>query len=328
MWYDCGYMDSDGGHAARILVTGCAGFIGGNFARRFKERFPGVTIIGIDDYSTGKRSAPNAVDALYEGSVTDGPLLESIFKRHAPEQVFHFAALPSVPYSIAHPVETSSANLHGTVVLLEAARRHGVRRLVFSSSCAVYGAPVRLPVDESAPCAPGSPYAAQKLSGELFCRTYAGMSAMDTVCLRYFNVYGPGQYGDSPYANVIAKWLESMHAGRKPLIEGDGSQTRDFCYVDDVADANILAMLSPEPLGGEAFNIGSGVELSLLDVRRAMESALGVPLDPAYGPGRAGDTMRIRADISKARARLGYEPSVDFETGIRAMAAWFNRQPR
>ena len=191
-----------------ILVTGCAGFIGSNFVRQFKEQFPKVRVVGIDDFSTGRRDAVHPSIAFYEGSITDGELLDSIFKTHKPEYVIHFAAVPRVSWSVLHPAETTAANILGTVTLFEKARDYKVKRVVYSSSSSVYGGAKILPTKESEnPPNPVSPYGLQKYVGEPFGKIFSDLYGLDVVSLRYFNVFGPGQYGDAPYSTVVSAWL-------------------------------------------------------------------------------------------------------------------------
>jgi len=309
-----------------ILVTGCAGFIGSNFVRQFKKRYPKTRIVGIDDFSTGRRDAVDQTITFFEGSILDTKLLSQIFSRYKPEYVFHFAALPRVSYSVEHPRETSEVNIVGTVALLEAAKDSGVRRFIYSSSSAPYGGAKKLPTKESENVAdPQSPYAIQKYAGEPFCKISSLLYGLDTVCLRYFNVFGPGQYGDSPYSTVISAWLEALYfpKKKKAFLEGDGIQSRDFCYVDNVVSANILAMNAKQPLRGEAMNIAHGERTTVNAVKRLIEELTGKRLILEKRPTRIGDVRHTHADISKARRLLGYRPSVDFVTGLKRTIRWF-----
>lgn len=312
-----------------VLITGCAGFIGSNFVRQLKSAAPGTAIIGIDDFSTGRRRALDAAVAFYEGSILDEKILERIFSRHKPEYVFHFAAVPRVSYSIRHPRRTSEVNIIGTIALLEASRKYGVKRFVYSSSSSVYGGAKKLPAKESQnPPDPRSPYAAQKYASEQFCKISSALSALDTVCLRYFNVFGPGQYGDSPYAAIISGWLESLYFPKKekPFVEGDGNQSRDFCYVDNVAAANILAMRSKKDFKGAVFNIAGGKRTTINEVKRLIEAHTGKKLRVAHRPARTGDVRHSHADISKAKKLLRYRPKVEFEEGLVRTIAWFENR--
>jgi UDP-glucose 4-epimerase len=312
-----------------ILVTGCAGFIASNLIKEFKQRYPKTNIVGVDNFSTGHRELLDPRITFYEGSVADSAFLDRIFKKHRPEYVFHFAALPQVSYSVEHPAETTVANIAGTVTILEKSRDYGVKRVMYSSSSAIYGLAKHIPTNEkdNEPN-PESPYGLQKLVGEPFCRLFGKLYGLDTVCLRYFNVFGPGQYGGSAYATVICNWLDGIYfpKKKKPFIEGDGKQTRDFCYVGNVVLANILAMESAKPFRGEAFNIGSGTKIDLLAVKRDIEKYTGQSLALERRPARLGDVRSTQADISKAKKWLGYSPETDFEEGLKKTIEWFEKR--
>lgn len=315
-----------------VLVTGCAGFIGGNFVKKLKEEFPEITIIGIDDFSTGRQDAFNQKEiCFYEGSILDRELLKNIFSKHKPEYVFHFAALPRVSFSVENPYQTNQVNVGGTVALLEESKNHGVKRFIYSSSSSVYGRADSLPVREvyHRPN-PMSPYALQKYIGEKYCKMFGDLFGLSTVSLRYFNVFGPGQYGDSPYSTAIAAWLESLYFpnNKKGFLEGDGTQSRDFCYVDNVVKANILAMQSQENLMGEEFNIAHGERTSLNDVREKIEEFTGKKLELEKRPSRAGDVPHTHADISKAKELLRYEPEIKFDEGLKKTIEWFESRVR
>lgn len=314
-----------------ILVTGCAGFIGSNFVNQFLQQFPKTEIVGIDNFATGRRDAINPKITFYEGSILDGDLLESIFEKHQPEYVFHFAAVPRVSYSVENPAETTDANITGTVSVLEASKDHGVKRVMYSSSSSVYGGALKMPTKESENvCDPKSPYALQKYTGELFCKVFSDLYKLDTVCLRYFTVFGPEQYGDSPYSTVIAGWLESMYfpAKKKGFLEGNGTQSRDFCYVDNVVSANILAMQADRKFNGEAFNIAHGERTTLNDIRELIEKYTGKKLELEPRPPRLGDVKHTHADVSKAKEWFGYEPKVKFEEGLKKTIEWQQRRTR
>lgn len=309
-----------------ILVTGCAGFIGSNFTKQFKAIFPQSKIIGIDDLSTGRKSEVGKDVLFYKGSITNDKFLDKIFQKHKPEYVFSFAALPRVSFSVQKPVETSLVNIVGIVNLLNIAKRYGVKRFIHSSSSSVYGGAKFLPTKESENIPdPKSPYAAQKFSNESFCKIFSELFGMDTVCLRYFNVYGPGQYGDSPYSTVISAWLESVYfpKNKKAFIEGDGKQSRDFCYIDNVVSANILAMQCKKDLKGEVFNIAHGERTVVNDIKRMIEKYTGKKIDLEKRPKRKGDVAHTHADISKAFKFLGYKPKVKFEEGLKKTVEWF-----
>ena len=314
-----------------VLVTGCAGFIGSNFVRRFRERFPKTKVVGIDNFATGRREVVDSEIIFYEDSITDNRRLEKIFAEQRPEYVFHFAALPRVSYSIEHPAETTETNIYGTVLLLEKARDHGVKRFIYSSSSSIYGGAKKLPTREreNSP-RPISIYGLQKWVGEPFAQLFSQLYGLQTICLRYFNVYGPGQYGDSPYATVIAAWLEQLYFPNpklKPYLEGDGRQTRDFCYVDNAVAANLLAMKAPGKFRGEAFNIAHGERTSVNRIKTELEKLTGKKLNLERRPTRLGDVKHTLADIGAARRALGYAPQVDFLTGLRRTVEWFEKRP-
>jgi len=309
-----------------VLVTGCAGFIGSNFVKQFRKNFPQTEIVGIDDFSTGRNEALEPSVIFYEGSILDENFLEKIFSNHKPEYVFHFAALPRVSYSVEHPRHTTEVNVIGTVALLEASKNHGVKRFIYSSSSSVYGGAKKLPTKESENLPdPKSPYAVQKYIGELFCKIFSELFGLDTICLRYFNVFGPGQYGDSPYSTVVSAWLESIYFPKNKLafIEGDGNQSRDFCYVDNVVSANILSMKSKRNCRGEVLNIACGSQTKINAVKRLMEKYTGKKLNLEKRPPRLGDVKHTHADISKAKKLIGYITGVNFEDGLKETIKWF-----
>jgi len=309
-----------------ILVTGSAGFIAGNFVRVFKKRFPQVQLVGIDI-----KKSKAGEDVFYHGSICDEKLVKQILKKHKPAYVFHFAAIPRVTYSVLHPAETAHTNVYGTTLLLELCRDFKVRRFIFSSSSSVYGGAKKLPTKESENLPnPRSPYAAHKYAGEILCRLASGLSNVDTVSLRYFNVYGPGQIGSAPYSTVISAWLETLYfmKGKRPFLEGDGNQSRDFSYVDDVVVANIQAMQHKGRFMGEFFNIGYGARTSVLTVKKLIEKHSGKHLRLEYRPPRPGDVRHTRADISKAHRYFGFTPSVSFEEGLKRTIAWFESRKK
>ncbi len=311
-----------------ILVTGCAGFIGGNFSRVFSSKFPKTKIVGIDDLSSGRLEAIAKGVIFYKGSITEIKLLDKIFKKHKPEYIFHFAAIAKGVYSIKHPYETTNVNSGGTAALLEKSRDYGVKRFIFSASSSVYGNAKKMPVSEKTPAKPLSPYAMQKYISELLCAMHSELYGLDTVSLRYFNVYGPGQYGDSAYANVISAWLESMFSlvKKKPFLEGDGSQSRDFCFVEDVVNANILAMQSPHKFKGGAINISLGSRITLIEIKKLIEKYTNKSLNLEKRPSRIGDIRHSHADITKAKKILRYKPTVSFESGLKKTIEWFKKR--
>lgn len=309
-----------------ILVTGCAGFIGSNLVRAFRKEFPKSKIVGIDNFSTGRRELLSPDVVFYEGSITDSALVDKIFSKHKPEYVFHFAALPRVSYSVEHPVETTMVNIGGTVVLLDAAHRHSVKRFIYSSSSSLYGGAKKLPTKEAENLPnPKSPYAVQKCMGEPMCKVFSDLHGLDTVSLRYFNAFGPYQYGDSPYSTVISAWLEALYfpKKKKAFLEGNGTKTRDFCFVDNIVQANILAMKAKKPLKGIALNIAHGERTSIKDVRTSLEKHSQRKLDLEKRRDRIGDVSHTHADIRLAKKWIGYSPEIKFEEGIAKTVAWF-----
>lgn len=309
-----------------ILITGVAGFIGSNFANQFKAEYPHNEIVGIDNFSSGRKEALPSGITFYEGSIVDTNLLEKIFSTHKPECVFHFAAMPRVSYSIEHPVETTDVNVTGTVALLSASNNHKVKRFIMSSSSSIYGGAKSLPTKESDNLPdPKSPYAVQKYCNEVFCKMFSDLYGLDTVCLRYFNVYGPGQYGESPYSTVISAWLEALYFPdkKKAFIEGDGTNSRDFCFVDNVILANMLAMRAEDNFKGEVYNIAQNERISINEIRDLIEKFTGRQLNLEHRPPRMGDIAHTHADISKATGRFGYKPQTNFRDGLEKTIAWF-----
>ncbi len=309
-----------------ILVTGCAGFIGSNFVKIFKNRFPAIEIVGIDDFSTGRKDAIEKSIIFYKGSILNKKLLAKIFSKHKPEYVFHFAALPRVSFSVENPVLTTEVNILGTVNLLDFSRKFKVKRFMFSSSSSVYGGAKYIPTKESENFPdPQVPYAVQKYDCEPFCKIFSQLYSLDTVCMRYFNVFGPGQYGDSPYSTVVAAWLEALYfpKDKKAFIEGNGKQSRDFCYVDNVVDANIACMLSKKPLKGICMNIANGERTNLIEIKKLIEKYTGMKLELEKRASRVGDVMHTLADINLAKKTIGYKPKVDFLEGLKRTIEWF-----
>jgi UDP-N-acetylglucosamine/UDP-N-acetyl-alpha-D-glucosaminouronate 4-epimerase len=307
----------------RVLVTGGAGFIGSSLVRALVSRGDRVRV--LDNLSTGKRHnlAEVAGDVeLIEGDLRDEGLLDRALVET--ELVFHEAAIASVPRSLAEPLENHAVNATGTLRLLDAARRAGVRRLVYAASSSAYGdSPVTPKLETMAP-APLSPYAVSKLAGEHYCHVYAGAFGVETVCLRYFNIFGPRQDPKSEYAAVVPRFVTAALAGQGVTIFGDGTQSRDFCHVNNVVDANLLAGAAPaEAVSGRTFNIGCGASISLNDLVRIIGAALGRTVAVTYAPPRAGDVKHSAADISAARAGLDYHPRVSLEAGLQSTIAWY-----
>ncbi len=305
------------------LVTGGAGFIGSSLARALIARGDRVRV--IDNFSSGKRE--NIADLadqieLVEGDILDdralGQAIEGV------ELVFHLAAIPSVPKSMAEPLENHAANATGTLRVLERSRRAGIRRLVYAASSAAYGDDPALPKLETMQPAPISPYGGSKLAGEQYAQIYARAYGLETVCLRYFNVFGPRQDPASEYAAVIPKFITAALAGRQPRIFGDGSQSRDFCYIDNVVEANFkAASADARAVSGGVFNIACGQATDLNRVVALIGDHLGLRLAAIYEDERAGDIKHSWADISAARARLGYTAAVSFAEGLGRTIDWY-----
>ncbi len=297
------------------LVTGGAGFIGSHIATALVER--GETVRVLDNLSSGKRkNLAHLGDRVefVEGEVVNRGDVERALA--GVEVVFHQAALASVPHSVAAPLDTNAACVTGTVNLLDAARQGGVRRVVFAASSSAYGDDPTPAKHERLLPAPLSPYAAAKVAGELYCQAFAATYGLETVALRYFNVFGPRQDPKSQYAAVIPKFITEMLTGRRPTIFGDGKQSRDFVFIENVVQANLLAADAPEG-SGHVINVGCGRAYNLLDLIAGINRALGTHIEPIFDAPRAGDVRESLADISLARKLLGYEPKVDFEEGLR-----------
>jgi len=308
---------------ALCLVTGGAGFIGSSLARALLGRGDRVRI--IDNFSSGKRE--NLADMIGRLELIEADILDPVALARAVdgvELVFHEAAIPSVPKSMEEPIENHAANATGTLEVLERARRAGVRRVVYAASSAAYGDAPGLPKVESMPPAPISPYGGSKLAGEYYCQVYARAYGLETVCLRYFNVFGPRQDPKSEYAAVIPKFITSALAGQQPRIFGDGSQSRDFCHIDNVVEANFkAASADARQVSGGVFNIACGVATDLNQVVALIGDVLGRKIEPRHEPERAGDIKHSVADISAARAGLGYTAAVSFAEGLRRTVEWY-----
>ncbi len=302
------------------VVTGGAGFIGSHLVDALLAA--GLRVRVADNLSTGKASNLAGVLDRIEWIQADLANFGSAEKAvEGATFVFHQAAIPSVPRSVAEPIESHSSGPTATLNMLEAARRAGVRRFLFAASSSAYGETDELPKREDMLPRPLSPYAAGKLAGEHYVRAYAQTMGLDGASLRYFNVFGPRQDPSSPYSGVISLFSRLMKAGQRPTILGDGLQSRDFTYVDNVVNANLLAMKSERPLGGEAFNVGTGRRITLLQLVEAINNALGTKIEPEFGQNRAGDVMHSQAAIEKIEVAIGYRPTVDFEEGLRRTLA-------
>jgi UDP-glucose 4-epimerase len=301
-----------------VLVTGGAGFIGSHLVERILDEGDKVTV--LDNLSTGTlrnldSSIRNESLTVIKGDITMSADVASSLREVG--SVVHLAAIASVPDSIRNPERTYRVNVEGTKVLLESSVAADVKKLVFASTCAVYGDTPKLPIIESDGTNPLSPYASSKLQGEEMCKTYSNRFANGTTILRFFNVYGPRQEG-SAYGTVISSFVDRLKAGKSPEIHGDGLQTRDFVYVTDIVEAIILALR--EERRGEVYNIGRGKEISIIDLERALSDVLnGNKIKPRFGEPRAGDIRRSVADITKARTSLGFSAKVTLESGLREM---------
>ncbi len=322
---DWSTLHRDGFRDVRVLVTGGAGFIGSHLVEALATL--GATVVVLDNLDGGSREnlagfGPRYGVELVEGSILDTEALSRCAKGCA--YVFHQAALGSVPRSVAEPRRFHDANTTGTLNVLEAARAAGVRRVMFAASSSAYGDSEVLPKVETMPPHAMSPYAATKLAGEALLSAYASCYDVDAVSLRYFNVFGPRQNANSAYAAVIAAFARAMLSGKRPLIYGDGSQSRDFTYVANAVHANLLAARRPGRFAGAVLNVGCGRAVSVNELAKGMAEALGRPeLTPTYEPVRAGDVKHSLADLTAARAALGYEPVVDFEEGLKATVGWY-----
>lgn len=307
----------------KYLVTGGAGFIGSNLAEALLRK--GETVRIFDNFSTGKRTNIESLDLeVIEGDIRD---LEQCRKAAlGMDFVIHKAALASVPASVADPLYSNAVNITGTLNMLTAARQAGVRRFVFASSSSVYGDGPEPVKTESSGIRPLSPYALGKLAGEEYCRMFFRLFGMETVCLRYFNVFGPRQDPNSEYAAVIPKFISALLGGRRPVIYGDGLQTRDFIFIGDVVQANLLACARPEVAGG-VFNIACDRGISLLELLDEIKAVSGNNNAPVFEPARIGDVRHSRADISLARKHLGFEPAFTFREAIGKTVEWFRHAP-
>ncbi len=305
----------------KVVVTGGAGFIGSNLAEELLKKHE-VTV--IDNLSTGRiENLDQIIDKInfIEGSITDLSLLKEAFA--GSDTVFHQAAIPSVQRSVDNPIASNEANVEGTLKVLVAARDCNVRKTVYASSSSAYGDTPMLPKREDMKPNPKSPYAISKLAGEYYCRVFSEVYGLKTACLRYFNVYGPRQNPASQYAAVIPKFITRVLAREPPVIYGDGTQTRDFTFVKDVVQANILAMQTPAE---GVFNIACGQRVSLNELAGKIMEITGIKLDPIYDEPRQGDVKDSLADISEARRELGYEPDFNLDSGLEETIRWFRKK--
>jgi nucleoside-diphosphate-sugar epimerase len=306
------------------LVTGGAGFIGSHVVERLLR--DGMRVRVLDNFSSGRREnldfARSAGDQLeiVEGDLRDLSLVERAVR--GVDVIYHQAAMRSVPRSVDDPLGANENNVNGTLHVLDAARRLGVRRVVYASSSSVYGDNPELPKREDQPLAPISPYAVSKAAGESYARVWTKLYGVETVGLRYFNVFGPRQDPNSEYAAVIPRFILWGLRGQPLEVHGDGTQSRDFTFIDNVVEANLLAGEAADA-SGEAFNVGCGERTSLLDVIGMLESIIGRPIVRAHTPSRGGDVAHTLADVSKAKRLMGYTPLVGFAEGFRRTVAYF-----
>lgn len=309
---------------ARYLVTGGAGFIGSNVADELLRQ--GETVRILDDFSTGKeeniKNLGKEVDII-EGDIKDFQTVKKAVK--GVEYIIHEAALRSVPYSIEEPVAANETNVNGTLNILQAAREAGVKRVVYASSSSVYGDGEVFPQVETFPPRPISPYAVSKLAGEYYCRVFYQVYRLETVCLRYFNVFGPRQDPTSQYANVVPIFVMAALNNKTVEVHGDGRQSRDFTYISDTVEATLLSAKRPQ-VAGHVFNVACGESHSVLDLVREIGEIGGRPLKYSHTKAREGDPRCTLADITKARDLLGYKAKASFPEGLRKTWDWFKKR--
>ncbi|MCP6726802.1 MAG: NAD-dependent epimerase/dehydratase family protein [Patescibacteria group bacterium] len=300
----------------KIIVTGGAGFIGSHLTDALINA--GHEVVVVDNLSTGKRENVNEQAKFVESDITDFPSLLEIFEQEQPQGVFHLAAIPRAPLSIEDPVGTSKANILGTVNVLKAAADVKAQRVVFASSSSVYGDQATMPLKETMIPAPISPYGLQKLVGEQFAKVFSDLYELPVVSLRYFSVYGPRIDVNSDYSLVLGKFLKQHKEGKPLTIFGDGTQTRAFCYVDDVVKANIRAMESAAIQGGEVINVGGDTQTSINELAELIGS------ETTHLPVRVGDMQHTQADLSEVKRLLEWEPVVSFSEGVKRTIEWFH----
>jgi len=306
---------------AVYVVTGGAGFIGSHIAENLVRR--GETVKVIDNFSTGKRENIQSLKSdveMIEADISEAKNLGDVLK--GAEYVIHQAAIPSVPKSILDPVKSHNANVNGTLNLLLACKNAGVKRLVYASSSSLYGDSPTLPKHEGMTPNPLSPYGAQKLFGEIYSQVFTKAYGFETVSLRYFNVFGPRQDATSQYSGVLALFIPAVLQGRRPTIYGDGLQSRDFTFVQNVVEANLLACKA-HGVQGQTFNIACGDRITVNSMLQQINKITGNDIAPLYAAPRAGDIKHSQAEITRAREHLGYEPKVTFEEGLRLTIDWY-----
>lgn len=307
----------------RAIVTGGAGFIGSHLVDTLMSL--DIEVAVVDNLRSGRQSNIehhfNSSKFLFENEDIRSERIHNLFRIFRPEIVFHLAAIPGVSYSVKEPVESNNTNIQGLINLLDLSRKFDLRKFIFSSSSSVYGGAESLPTSEDSILQPKSPYALQKKMGEEYCRFFSEHYDLDTVCLRYFNVFGPRSYGDSPYAAVIPAFANAIKIGKSPEIYGDGKQSRDFCFVDNVVSANILAASYEDRLNGESFNVGCGGNISINELHKTMRAPTA-----KYLEAREGDVKQSCADITKISDILGYKVLVSFEEGISRTLNWYSNE--
>ncbi len=307
------------------LITGIGGFIGSSLARALIVR--GEQVRGVDNFSTGKRE--NIAEILDQIDFREADIADLDAMRNAcagVDFVLHQAAIPSVPKSVLDPLSSNRANVDGTVNVLVAARDAKVKRVVYAASSSAYGDTPTLPKHEAMSPDPISPYAVAKLASEHYMVSFYRCYGLETVALRYFNVFGPRQDPSSPYSGVLAKFITQMLRGEQPTIFGDGEQSRDFTYIDNTVDANLLACHAPASrVAGQVFNVATGRRVTLNETFKALQDMTSHSGQPKYEPARGGDIKHSLADISRAEAALEYKPTVDFEEGLRRTVEWYRK---
>jgi UDP-glucose 4-epimerase len=313
---------------AKYLITGIAGFIGSSIARGLLAQ--GDDVRGIDNLSTGKRE--NLAEILGQIDFREVDLLDLDAVHDAcrgVDYVFHEAAIPSVPKSVIDPLGSNRANVDGTVHLLVAAKDAKVKRVVYAASSSAYGDTPTLPKHEGMVPNPISPYAVAKLASEYYMTSFYRCYGLETVCLRYFNIFGPRQDPTSPYSGVLAKFITQMLAGEQPTIFGDGAQSRDFTYIDNTVSANLLAAKAPAALAaGQVFNVATGERYDLNQTFQLLKKIIGYQGEVKYAADRAGDVKHSLADLSRTEKGLGYKPTVNFEEGLRRTVEWYRGQQK
>jgi len=311
---------------SQYLITGVAGFIGSSLAHSLIAN--GEQVRGIDNFITGRRENITALNGkleFREASILDEAALAKAC--HGVDYILHQAALPSVPRSIADPAETNLHNVTGTINVLNAGLKAGVKRIVYAASSSAYGDTPTLPKQEDMAPKPISPYGVSKLAAEQYMQAFYRTYGLETVCLRYFNIFGPRQEPNSEYSAVLAKFITLMLQGQSPTIFGDGLQSRDFNFIDNCVNANLLACKAPvAKVAGQVFNVAAGKQTSMNGTFCLLQELTGFTGPVIYGPERKGDIKHSLADITRIREAMGYEPSVDFREGLKRTIEWYKKQ--